>query len=416
MLPARWSVSAALAVFVLLTAHAVVHRHVGGWIAKGATRDTVALEGHLVEWEWIHVAATSHLLEPRLTTLPATSTQDAFRFVPGLLVAALRGPAAGIYGAALVATLVAWAGATAAVASLASHVWRDGTRESAARARLGLLAGAVLMAQGTGYIAFLGNVDAHQFGYAAVALWCGAWLVFAPHEPARTGSSLARSAAAGLALCIAGLTMEVAYPLLLSAWLLFAASVMWRVLRPGDALVRAVTLTAAFAVPFVAFQLLMRVSLGPKLVPLNDPLAQLGAQLLAAREQGPLWWGVARMYQLVERWPLAFPLPVSALAMVGLFVTPRRWLAWSLLTLLPLLAAIVLTKLLVRTVFLVHPPVYVLAATGAAWLAERAGTLAPRVSWLPLAVLSALMLAVSLVTNADLWGDYHIPTWWWRIQ
>ena len=400
----------------LIAFHAVVHRDAGGWIAKGATLDTVALEGHLVEWEWIHVAATAGLLDPRVKMLEPMSTQDAFRFIPGLAVGALRAPAGSTYTAALVATLLAWGAATAAVAGVARVAWLRPTVHGERHSTFALFAGVVLMAQGAGYVAFLGNVDAHQFGYAAVALVCGAWLCFRPDERAPDHTLTWRGVATGLTLCLAGYALEIAYPLLLSSWLLLGAAAWRRDLTLGQAVLQSVVVTLAFGVPYLAFQAVMRTTLGPNLVALNDPTLQLIANLTAVRDQGPPAWLAGRLSGLAERWPAAFPLPVSALALVGLGAIPRRWLVWAILVVLPMLAALLVTKFLVRTLYLIHSPVYVLAAAGAAWLAERAGRLAPQLPWLPAAVLTALLLAVSLVTNADLWGDYHIPTWWWGIQ
>ena len=405
---------AALAVVAFLALHAVLHLDVGGWIAKGAARDTVVVEGHLVEWEWLHVGATARLLAPETTTFEAISSQDAFRFVPGLLVAAFAGPMNGIYGGALLVTLVTWLAASAVTGAVAHRAWRDRPRGSP---HFAAIVGAGIVSQGAGYIAFVGNVDAHQIGYAAVALWCGAWVLFRPDEPAPDRrNAVYRAASVGLCLCVAGYVMEIAYPLLLSSWLLLGAAAWRRALRPPDALRRALVLTAAFALPYLAFQAVVRVTLGDGLVPLNDPLQQLAVRMEALHADGPVTWVSALLYNLALRWPAAFPLPVTALALVGLFVTPRRWLIWALLVLLPLLGAVSVTKLIVRTLYLVHPPVYLLAACGAAWLAERAGGALPRLRYVTPAILVLSVGAVFVATNADLWGDYFIPTWWWRIQ
>jgi hypothetical protein len=88
-------------------------------------------------------------------------------------------------------------------------------------------------------------------------------------------------------------------------------------------------------------------------------------------------------------------------------------------------AALVLTKPLTRDLYLTYPAVYLLAAGGADHLARsvslrltprgRLATHATRAR-LHLAALVLLLVPVVLVTNADLWGNYHLPVSWFRTQ
>src|SRR5262245_59073717 len=49
---------AAVVVAALIAFHLAVHQDEGGWVGKASWPGTTTLDGHLVEWEWLHVAET----------------------------------------------------------------------------------------------------------------------------------------------------------------------------------------------------------------------------------------------------------------------------------------------------------------------------------------------------------------------
>src|SRR5579883_2688879 len=62
-LASRAPVVAAVLSLALVLAQLAVHQDEGSWVAKGALYDTAQLEGHFVEWEWIHVGQTVSLVD-----------------------------------------------------------------------------------------------------------------------------------------------------------------------------------------------------------------------------------------------------------------------------------------------------------------------------------------------------------------
>ena len=113
---------------------------------------------------------------------------------------------------------------------------------------------------------------------------------------------------------------------------------------------------------------------------------------------------------------------VSLLAVIGAVAVPRRWLLWAGTFLVAMLAAVALTKPVVREVYFVFPPVYVLAACGAEAVGARLARLggsALGTAWRPRLhrlVLAGIVLAVVVVTNADLGGDYYLPARWYQCR
>ena len=102
-----------------------------------------------------------------------------------------------------------------------------------------------------------------------------------------------------------------------------------------------------------------------------------------------------------------------------------RW--WALAWLLVLGTAVAVTRNEPRTLFLLHPAVYLVAAAGAEWLGRllaaatvgvlgrfsfgRLGSrLGCAIQWLPAIVLCALVARLVL---ADLVGDITLAKLWW---
>jgi hypothetical protein len=410
----RPGVAAGLAVALLVGLHLLLHQDEGGWVAKVGWQGTSTVDGHLVEWEWIHVGETVAVVDGEPGAPRVISSQNLYRFGGGYLLALLREPLGGFYAGAVAAHVLAWIGAAWALYTLGTLA--GGT------ARVGVLA-AAFTATGPGFVGYLGQVDAHPFGYAAAAIYLALVErtgVF--RAPAGDARRWLRAACAGLTLAVAAYTMEIGLPLLLFLWLFYGSEALWRRQGVAARIGQLAALTAAFLVPYLGFQVLAERLVFERVDVFNHPLARLGDAFAALRVQGPATWVVGRAEPVVTRWLSVYPPLVSALALVGAAAVPRRWLWWAVLYVSTICTAIALTKPATRELFLAFPPVYVLAAVGA----ERTGSWVVRVclpggraagrEWPRRVVLLGLILAVVAVTNADLWGDYAIPLRWYQCQ
>jgi hypothetical protein len=309
------------------------------------------------------------------------------------------------------AHVLAWLGAAGALYALA--------RMAGGSSRAAVLA-AGLAATGPGFIGYLGQVDAHPFAYAAVAVWLALLErlgVFAPAPHAGVG--WLRPVVAGLALCVAAHTIEIGYPLLLFVWLFYGAVV----LRGGPVartrLVGLALLTGAFLIPYLGFRLLAERFLFEQVVPFNDPQGHMRSALTSAGDEGLAAWLSDQTRGIAGRWLVAYPPLLSGLALIGALAVGRRWLLWAGTLIGVICLAIMITKPLTRELFLTFPAVYVLAACGidrvGTWLGDACAPAAvpARRAWLNRLFVAVLFLAVVGVTNADLWGDYSLPAHWY---
>jgi hypothetical protein len=412
---------AALVVLVLITLHLLLHRDEGGWQAKGNIRDTVTIEGHLVEWEWWHVGETVALIDAQGEPPRRIASQNLYRFGGAYAMALLREAAGGIYGAAVASTVLFWLAAAGALYGLARLA--AGTSDAAVVA-------AAIVASAPGFIGYLANVDPHPAAYALVAVWLlvvERWRLLDPsgvqgEERAPAADVWAGPAFAGLLACVAGLALEVAYPLLLFAWTCYGLRALRRPRTAAGTAARLAVMTAAFALPYWGFRLLAERALFEQVVAFNEPHERLRGSLAQLQQAGLGGWLLGRWLDLPERWLAAFPPVVSALAVAGWLTAPRRWQVWAASFVLSFVAAVLLTKPATRTLYLAYPAIYVLAAGGAvrlaSWAADRA---AEAIGWrwrsrARRGILALLVLAVWVATNADLWGDYRIPVRWYGTQ
>jgi hypothetical protein len=409
--PHRATMLAMLLATVLISFHVVVHRDVGGWIAKGAPRDTSSLDGHLVEWEWEHMGRITRLLEAQVPSANQVTTQDLYRYGGPYLMALLRFPGTGIYGSAVGATMLAWLVAAFGAFALG---------RAAAGTGAGVVA-ATLVAGSPAYIAYLGNVDPHPFGYAGVA----GWLALAESSGALAGGDPVlpwkKLVGLGLALCLAGLMMEVAYPLLAIAWVAYGLEGLGA-RRPRSVIFSLALMTLSFAVSFFGFRWVAEHLLFSEVAAFNEPFAALRGSLDALRGPGAAAWLSERWAVISFKWLAIFPLPVSVLALLGIAVLRRRWQLWCGVTIAIVVVAVALVKPAIRDLYLCFPGIYVLAAAGADWLGVRAADLGgrfgirPAARWLRIGVPAIAVCVTAVVTNADLWGDYWLPYMWFTVQ
>ncbi len=411
-LASRAPVVAAVLSLALVLAQLTVHQDEGSWVAKGALYDTAQLEGHFVEWEWIHVGQTVSLVDGTSRLPESISSQNMYRFAGPWLIAILRRPLPGLYPAAVGAAVLVWLGATWAIYALGRLA--AGTPAA--------MAGAVLVSSGAGFIAFLGNVDAHPYGYAAVAIWLAVVEclgALTTHEPVAV--AWPKVLFAGLLLCAAGYAMEIALPLLVFAWGFYGCAGIWK-RHLATTLARLALMTTAFLMPYLGFRLLVERLLALHVVPFNEPLGYVRQHLHTIHYAGLGIWSTGQLANLSNRWLAAFPPVVSLLAVVGAGVMPPRWRLWAATLLGVFVVALMLSKPLVRDLYLAYPAVYLLAAAGAGRIAQAvAGWCAPAGNPITRAriryvVLGALVTLVVVTVNADLWGNYSLPVLWFRVQ
>jgi hypothetical protein len=378
----------------------------------------LTFEGHLLEWEWVHVGETVQLFDGASAPPATISSQNLYRMLGAYAISAMRKPLGGIYPAALGSTVLFWVAAAAAVFGLTKLV--TGSQEVAVLA-------AALAGTAPGFVGYLANVDPHPAGYAAVAVWLFAverWSLIdaAPARPWRDASPWSGPILAGLLLCVASFALEVAYPLLLAAWVFYGL----RTLRGSSSVVAALSRLALMTVVFGAghygFKLLAERALFEQVIAMNEPHTALGGSLARIRDDGFFGWLAAQWPHQPLRWLAAFPPLVTACAVVGWCSVSTRWRVWSATVVGSFLAAVLVTKPATRTMYLSYPAVYVLAAYGMARLGQvaaarlpiaSAATINRHVQW---AIASALLIAAVATTNADLWGDYSIPVRWYGTQ
>ena len=382
------------------------------WVARGSLPETASVDGHLVEYEAYHVGETVNLVAG-LHAPTQISSQNAYRFVPGFAIALFRPLAGSTYAGGLVATAVGWAIAAASLAALASVALRS-------HAAAGAAAG--LTALGAGFVAFTGNIDAHQFGYVGVAGALGLHEVLrARARRERPGSAApAHALLAGAGLCAAAYTMEVALPLIAFLWLfhgvsgLTSRSAGWHIRWLG-------LVTLGFAAPYLGFRLALEQLLGMSVVDFNAPGQRLALAANDALRSGLPNWALERTGNVLLKLPATYTPPVLVLALVGIFCLPRFWAAWSLALFAVMTGAIGIVKPLVRDLYLAYPAVYLPAAAACAWLSGRLGRrvgarLGARPGrWAAALALGLLLGLVAAATNADLLGDYTLPLWWWHV-
>jgi hypothetical protein len=410
----RPGIVAAVLVLVLIAGHLALHRNEGGWQAKGHIRDTLTMEGHLVEWEWFHVGETIVLLDAQGNPPAQIASQNLYRLAGAYLTALLRKPLGSVYWGSVASTVVFWLIAAWALYGLTRLM--TGSSDAAVVA-------AVLAGTAPGFIGYLGNVDPHPAGYAAVAVWL---LLVERWQLLDTKSDLAQTwpqpIFAGLLLCLAGYTIEVAYPLLLFAWLYYGLRGAREAAGVNRILGKLAVLTVAFVLPYTGFRLLANYALFEEVVALNDPVSALRGNGPLILEQGIVGWVVAKWVDLPERWLAAFPAGLSLLALLGAATISRRWLLWAVCFTASFVTAILLAKPATRTLFLVYPAMYVLAAGGmlylSSWLSRQTAMAhAPAFRlWLGRLLLALMVALVVVTTNADLWGDYRIPIRWYGTQ
>jgi hypothetical protein len=418
------------------------------WVEQVNPVLVVELEGRDVEWEWIDVHQSMQLAEgdPRWPVRGgalgegALLSQNGSRFVPGVALSLLRPWTGSLVSAANVATIGLWVAAALATAALCAAVLRPGRvgpPGPAASTVAPAVAGALAVVS-PGFAAFAGNIDAHQFGYAAAPL--GLLLL----ERARITGHAERSTRAGrseidelpsgsrhsaerLGACIgcgvfvANATLELGPPLLLMVWLVYVLPVLRSGLaRAGWELRFAACAVAAYACLHVAWWAVLHAATSGRIVAYNSwttLIAETAGRAMASGEVA----ANAVLDVLHAAGPALTP-PVLVAGAAGLALLPARARWWALAWTALIAGAVMLTRPLPRTLYLCYPAWYVAAGWGAAVAGERLSRWRPPASrrcaaterlvpWLP---GIGLVLLTTAFTLADLAGGLFLARAWWR--
>ena len=372
----------------------------GTWVWRAGTGAAGVVAGRPMEWEWIDVAQSAWFFEGNPRWLDREwglmMGQNLIRFVPGVLVSLAGVWTGGAWSGALALTWLAWIAACVGVHALYLHVVGGSDRFGAALA-------ALLTAASPGFSAFAGNIDAHQFGYAAAPL---ALLSLVARR---------RWVSAGLVLFLANATLELAPPLLAMVWLYHVPGALVDGSEAARARLRdAARITLEFAALQTAWWAMAHVITLGQIVSYNEGLALVTATLNStARDATPL--------DLAGRTALLFPAsfgvaPVAAGALGLAFLRPSARV-WAALWIAIIAGVALATRGHARIVFLAFPALYIAAAAAFSDLARQIGGRlpAPEGAVIGRAATAFAALALALrVGYGDLLGDLSMVRSWWR--
>ena len=385
-----------LAVAALTLAGTLLRAGEGTWVWRADIGAAGIVGGVPMEWEWIDVAQSAWLFEGNPRWLDREwglmMGQNLIRFLPGAAVSLAGAWAGSAWNGALLLTWLCWLAACAGTHQLYLKIAGEGERAGAAIS-------ALLTAASPGFSAFAGNIDAHQFGYAAAPLA----LLALP----RWGT------AAGAAVFLANATLELGAPLLAMVWLYHVPREAWG-RRWSRAARRALYVTAVFLGLQAAWWGLAHVVTLGQVVTYNEGLALVADKVTGeGLDTAPL--DLARRTLAATANAFGGPAVIGGLA--GLAFLPRRGRLWVALWTGLVLGVAILTRGHPRIIFLAFPAVYVAAAACVdgvgMWLAR----------WVPAAgarVLVRYAVALFAVGWAlrfgfgDVLGDLSLVRAWWH--
>jgi hypothetical protein len=398
----------------------------GLWAWRASAQGARLFEGIPIVWEWLDVANGVWFLEsdPRWTAAHyALRTDQIIRFVPDVFIALLGAWTGSALGAAIVATWLCWFAAAAATyalcrALLPAHGHRAGCIAS------------ILVALSPGFTAYMGNVEARPFAYAAaalalLALECVRRWRFAIAAGGSVSAPDKRSAPllVALLLFLANATLELGPPLLAMLWLFYVLLDPGAARPPRICRVRwAALVTLGYVALDAGWLALAHVATFGRITVSTDNDAWYHVRNVLTSPTLDWQAVAARLWGLESDAVRTFTMPVMLLLLPGVLVLPRRALLWTAAWLGTIVVAILLTRVWPRTLYLAYPGVYVAAAAVidcagrqlAGWCPRWTGTGAAAwrraAGWAPAVVLLAV---VGGLVFADLRGDPTLPRVWW---
>lgn len=381
----------------------------------------VRATGMPVEWEWLDAAQTANFFEGepswRIRGSGYLTDQNAARTIAPVFVSIVGKWVHDAWLAAVICTYFVWCACTWAIVKLTRESGWIGASVSG-QAAAGI-ASVVLSTTATGFLGNVGDIDAHVFGYAAVALGLLLFMVCVGRPSHSPGIGRVPPTLVGFAIFIFDGTLQLGVPLVGFA----SGLLLWRgvwlpqadrrqeLLRFGKSLVVFVGLAVVWLV-------VARIGSDGVLDVHNEAFSRVWEALgdptgflftFPLNAVGALWIALD-----LFRWWL-----VGA-AVVGWFAASAETKAWTLGWIGLVVLATVLTRSTASTVYVMFPAVYVLASICAGLIADRIVLLLPmrvadgRVEFFAVAVgVSSVSIVPAVMQLSFLWGDYTMPTVWW---
>jgi hypothetical protein len=420
------SVLVAASVALIVVVSVVTRAGAGTWSWR-ADGGAAIFDGVPMHWEWIDVADPAWFLErdTRWTERSYNLLSDRLsRFVAPLSITIAGAWIGNAWRAAVALTLACWLVAAVATYQLAHRLVGQH-----ARGRRVAEVAAVLVALSPGFSAYVGNIEARPFAYAAVPLallsleraWQHRLAAIGPTPHTRFGTDLSsHPVVVGAALFLANGTLEIGPPLLLLLYLFYvlpALSFGWTYLRKQARWAGEITLS--YVVLSGTWWALSRVAALGRVGMSEDNDAWHKLLKTVTAGDFTIWDLTARLWNIEVNMFPAFTGPVLLLLVPGLFFLPRRVAMWAIAWIGIVVASIVLTRYYPRTIYLAYPAMYVAAAAavegaghgsvtrglpGAPALARAVVSIAP---------LAVLVLLVGARVFADLSGDLSLARLWW---
>lgn len=393
------------------------------WVSRTGGTSATTIGGHTLEWEWIDVGQSALFLEgnPGCCNERSLTDQNAARMTPGLAVSVGSSWFRDAWWSALFLTWVLWL-ATAwgvralVIQSLGSLLPVDGFGAS-----VGMVIPGVLVVTSPGFLAFVGSIDAHQFGYAGSVL--GVLLVTlgsAGRDPVRrSDSAVPFPIIVGLGLFLCDGTMQLGFPLLCLSWVLAVYDWIGSGRRGlGIFLLRAGSVTFTYAMAQGVWAIIARAGSPGFLLRHNEASGYL-QEMLAG--------GIASVFEVSGRLYVAgleltdvFGGKLIVLVLVGWVAAPLRVKVWTGMWVALIVGATLVTRLAPRTIYMVFPAVYVLAGLSCARMMNLLTWMAGTVRWRQVAagtvgaIVTVLMVAPVVVARLGfLWGDLRVSALWW---
>jgi hypothetical protein len=373
-----------------------------------------------LEWEWLDAAQTVMFFEGdgrwRLRGRGYLTDQNASRTVAPVLISIIAKLVHDAWIAGVIVVWISWCACIWALYQIVRHIsWKF-------HSQLGTISSistiVILGGTASGFLGFVGAIDAHVVGYAGAAL--GILMIIYPYVNVSAFQRvLVRPGLVGAALFILDGTLQLGAPL--CAFALIVMTYWGLTTFSGSRNTLIFWIAREFSVFIciaIIWALIARTGSDGSFDRHNEALYRAREAL-----SNPIALISVLPYKITSVLEIALALfrPwLTVAAGIGWLVASRFVKMWSLSWVLIIVLATVLTRYTPSTVFLVFPSVYVLAAVLAGWIVDGAVRLIPvsrHVGTVRLFVVGASVALVSFVPAstqlAFLWGDYTMPAVWW---
>ena len=371
------------------------------WVGLTGGNSAVTVNGHTLEWEWIDVGQSALFIEgnPWFQVRGGggpfngmLTDQNAARMTPALVVSILGVFFRSAWLACLFATWMAWLLTwyamdrltTCVVSGNAGSPLSDGLKSARA-------VSAILVCTSPGFLAFVGNIDIHQFGYLSAPIG-----LLAIRETLvrigiiKTQNKILRhftprfSVLISLTLFLVDGVIQLAAPLLLSLILMMGVNTSWKSYR--SQLIALSYIFGGYASLLAIWAVIARAGSNGNLLAHNEARTRF----LSALSNPPLeWFQIAGQILLTCQTMFdVYSAPHVILGISGLMFFWRKGGLLLLIYILIILAAVNFTRLHPRTVYLTFPSIYI----GIASWAVMFNRLANR--WMPTTVNIAFAITV----------------------